>query len=565
MILKTPGPASRGARRLAVGALAGLLLAGCLGGGGDDASGEKQAAEEDTSLPMADVHAAERADVRDGGTLRLGITSFPAQFNPVHSDGVASTAPQILEPTLGSAVRVGPDGSWTVDTDYASSVEVVDKDPLTVRVELNRRAVWQGGTPITSADMVAWVDAMQDDEFAAAPSPVYDLVDSVEPDGKFAYEVEFKEPTADWPTAVYPTLPKAYTKSVKTFNRGLVAKAPSANGPYVVTEIERRTGTITLERNPRWWGEPGRLDSIVWRIGDEDVLAQAFIAGELESAPVTPANREALAKADVRAALGSEWSHLTINGGTGALADADVRRAVMLAVDAEGIVADTSKRYGVEAVPMDSVVLLPGQVGHPAGKPVTRDLARAEKLLAKAGWRRKDGAGPALRKGKPLTLSLPVPDTRSGAVQRAEAIAEDLAEIGIRVKVTTVPGPTFFEKVVIPLDFDLTTFAWGVRPFDLADTRRLFTPIDSPMNFTGKASKAIGQAFDDAIAELDDDARARQVAEIDEVARAQASIMPLAVVPQVLAVDPTVRNYGPAALADTDWTEVGFAAKKKGD
>ena len=561
MILKTPGPASRGARRLAVGALASVLLAGCFGGGGDDEAPEKKAAE-DTSLPMADLHPAEADAVRDGGTLRLGVSSFPANFNPVHTDGVASTAPQILDPTLGSAVRVAEDGSWSTDPDYATSVEITDRDPLTVRVELNRDAVWQGGTPITSADMVSWVDALQDDDYASAAPPVYDLVEAVEPDGKFAYDVVFEEPTADWPAAVYPTLPKAHTKSADTFNRGMAAKAPSANGPYVVSRIERRTGTITLERNPRWWGRTPRLDSIVWRIGEEDVLAQAFLAGELESAPVTPATRADLAKADLRASRGSDWSHLTMNGGAGPLEDADVRRAVTLAIDSAGIVADTSKHYGVETDPMTSVVLLPGQVGFEDTAPIARNVAKAQKLLARAGWRRKEASGPVLRKGRPLVLTLPVPDTGSGAVQRAEAIAEDLAEVGVRVKVTKVPGATFFQKVVIPLDFDLTTFAWQARPFDLADVKRLFTPIDSPMNFTGKSSKATGKAFDRAIEELDDAKRADAIAEVDTVARAQASIMPLAVIPEVLAVDPRVRNFGPAALAGLDWTSVGFAAKK---
>ncbi|WP_286930678.1 MULTISPECIES: ABC transporter family substrate-binding protein [Aeromicrobium] len=561
MIPKTPGPASRGARRLAVGALAGLLLAGCLGGGDDDAAPEKKPAE-DTSLPMSDLRPAEADEVRDGGTLRLGVSSFPANFNPVHTDGVASTAPQILDPTLGGAVRVAEDGSWSADPDYATSIEVTDRDPLTVRVELNRKAVWQGGTAITSADMVAWVAALQDDDYAAAAPPVYDLVEAVEPDGKFAYDVVFEEPTADWPAAVYPTLPKAHTKSADRFNRGMAAKAPSANGPYLVSKIERRTGTITLERNPRWWGRAPRLDSIVWRIGEEDVLAQAFLAGELESAPVTPATRADLAKADLRASRGSEWSHLTINGGAGPLEDADVRRAVTLAVDSAGIVADTSKRYGVPTDPMTSVALLPGQVGYRDTAPIARDVAKAQKLLARAGWRRKDGTGPVVRKGRPLVLSLPVPDTRSGAVQRAEAIAEDLAEVGVRVKVTTVPGATFFEKFVIPLKFDLTTFAWQVGPFDLGDTKRLFTPIDSPMNFTGKSSKATGKAFDAAIEELDDAKRAGAIAEVDKVARAQASILPLAVMPDVQAVDPTVRNLGPSALGQLDWTTVGFAAKK---
>ncbi|MCD9154442.1 ABC transporter substrate-binding protein [Aeromicrobium duanguangcaii] len=545
-------------------ALASTLLAGCFGGG-DDSSDEKTASSQspktsaDTSLPLADVHPADDADVREGGTLRMGVASFPATFNPVHTDGVASTAPQILAPTLGSAIRVKDDGSWAVDPDYATDVDIVDRSPLTVRVELNRKAVWQGGTPITAADMVSFVDAMQDDDYAAARVPAVDAIDTVRADGDFAYEVVFDEPTADWPAAVYPTLPKAYTRSVKTFNRGLTAKAPSANGPFIVSGIERKTGTITLERNPRWWGAPPKLDSIVWRIGADDVLAAAHVAGELEAAPVTPANRKALADTDLRASLGSEWSQLTINGGNGPLADADVRRAVMLAVDSAAVVKDTSKRYGVTTVPMSSVVLLPGQVGDPRTKPLARNVDRATALLARAGWKREGGKGLVRRKGRPLTLTLPVPETRSGAVERARTIAKDLAEVGVQVKVKQVPGATFFEKVVIPLDFDLTTFTWSVEPFGLGEVKRLFTPIDSPLNFTGKSSKATAKAFDAAIEQLDQKKRAAAIAKVDKVTRAQASIMPLAVVPEVLAVDPEVRNFGPAALADLDWTRVGFA------
>jgi peptide/nickel transport system substrate-binding protein len=561
VIRQSPGPASRGARRLAVGALVGLLLAGCFGDDNDDPTDHGSTkASADRASPMADLRPAKASELDFGGTLRIGIGSFPATFNPVHTAGVASTAPQILDPTLGDAVRVEEDGSWVVNPDYATNVEVTSRDPLTVRVSLNRLAVWQGGTPITSTDMVSFIAAMQDDDYAAATAPVIDLVDEVRPAGAFEYEVVFEEPTADWPAAIYPTLPKAYTKSAKTFNRGLTAKAPSSNGPYLVTTIERRTGTITLERNPRWWGSRPRLDSIVWRIGDEDVLAAAHVAGELESAPLSPANRAVLADADLRASRGSEWSHLTINGGTGPLADADVRRAVTLAVDAPGIVSDTSKRYGVAADAMDSVVLLPGQVGYRRSKPVVRNVDRAQRLLARAGWKRQGGKGPVRRDGDPLTLTLPVPDSRSGAVQRAESIAEDLAEVGVRVKVSRVPAAAFFDRFVIPLKFDLTTFSWPVEPFDLGDVKRLFTPIDSPMNFTGKSSKAMGRSFDRAIGELSDDKRAAAIREIDDVARGQASIMPLAVVPEVLAVDPDVRNYGPTALQDIDWTVVGLAA-----
>ncbi len=562
MILKTPGPAFRGARRFAVGALVALLLAGCIENidGGGDPDDEVSL---DEALPMSMVKAVDADQVADGGTLRIGISSFPATFNPVHADGVASTAPQILAPTLGTAVRVGDDGQWTVDKDYATSVEVIELRPLSVRVELNRNAVWQGGTPITSADMVAYVDAMQDDQYAAAAPPVFDDIERVVPDGDFAYVVEYDDPNADWPAAVYPTLPKAFTKSATMFNEGLTAKAPSANGPFLVSSIERATGTITLHRNPRWWGEQSKLDEIVWRVGEDSVTAAAFKANELEATAVTPTNLAELKDQDLRASRGSEWSQLTLNGGTGPLADADVRRAVMLAVDREAIVDATSARQGARADLMDSVLLLPGQAGSRTGQVPGRDPFAAVKLLEEAGWvRADDGTGPAMREGEQLTLDLPVPDTRTGAVERAEAIAGDLADIGIKVNVTQVPGDTYFDDVVIPLDFDLATFAWQVAPFDISDVKRLFTPIDSPLNFTGKASQAITVAFNQAIKELDHALLPERLAKVDEVARAQASILPLAVIPNVMAIDPKVVNYGPTALADLDWTIVGFKAEQ---
>lgn len=558
------GPASGGARRLAFLVVVCLLLGGCFGSDDDKAAAEPAG---ETSVPAADLHPADASSLRDGGTLRIGVESFPASFNPVHADGVNSTAPQILAPTLGSAVKVADDGTWRVDPDYASSVEVADEDPLTVRVELNPKAVWQGGTPITSADMVSFADAMQDEAFAAAAPAAFDDVDSVKPDGRFAYDVVFDKPNAEWASAVYPSLPKAFTSSPEIFNSTLATQAPSSNGPFRVASIERKTGTITLERNPRWWGQAPRLTSIVFRIGEADVLAAAFTAGELDAVPVTPENLSALSDVDapMRVSAGSDWSHLTINGGSGPLADANVRRAVWAAVDADAIVEATGKRYGAQAARMDTVVLLPGQVGHRSPPRSGRNLKLATSFLRQAGWKRSGDTGTVMKDGKPLTLRLPVPDTMTGVVQRAEQISANLAEVGIDAKVTEVPGASFFARVVIPLDFDLTTFTWRGSAFPLGSTKPLFTPIDSPLNFTGKASDAMTEAFDDAIGTLNAGKRAGKIAQIEQVGRGQASIMPLAVAPRVMAVASGLANYGPTTLAELDWTRVGFTAASSGD
>src|SRR5690606_34837881 len=99
------------------------------------------------------------------------------------------------------------------------------------------------------------------------------------------------------------------------------------------------------------------LESIVWRIGDPEVLAKAFLAGELDATPVLPANLGALAEEDLRSSISADWTHLTINGGTGPLSEPEVRRAVVAAVDDDEIVAEASRRHGVETVTRDSLVL----------------------------------------------------------------------------------------------------------------------------------------------------------------------------------------------------------------
>src|SRR5690606_35614393 len=123
-------------------------------------------------------------------------------------------------------------------------------------------------------------------------------------------------------------------------------------------------------------------------------------------------------------------------GGTGPLSEPEVRRAVVAAVDVDEIVAEASRRHGVETVTRDSLVLAPGQLGHESTPP-RRRLDEARSLLREAGW--KPGDDGVMRRGKQrLSLRFPVPQTRSGAAERARLIAENLAEVGIEVEVEPV-------------------------------------------------------------------------------------------------------------------------------
>jgi len=545
-----------------------LVLSGCSLLSGDDdppAAKKPSASPAATVLPSTAWRTADVADVADGGTLRLAATTLPTNFNPLQSDAASSDAAEILAPTTGSAVRITADGGWQVDPSYAESVEVTDEDPLTIEVKLNPRAVWEGGTSITAKDMVAFWKAQNgsDASYQVISTDGYDDIASVEPgDDKFSYTVTFSRPTAEWPLYVYPRLAANVSSSPKLFNEAFRTRAISSNGPFVVTSIDTRTGVITQKRNPRWWGPTPKLDTITWNVADPKLQAEAYVNDELDAVDLQASTYDiAKGTGTVQRAAGVEWSQVTLNGGSGPLADVDVRRAVAQAIDREPIAATAASALGAPAAPLGSLLLVPGQKGYQDSSAVIgHDPDAARALLVKAGY--VEGADQMFSKdGAPLELTMPVPEDTPTNTARANAIAKDLQAVGIAVTLKPVPADTFFDEVVIPLDFDLVTFVRRASPFPIAAAEPYFFPLDSAQNYTGVGTARLGTGFSTVLGTLDDELRLKRVAKLDEWLFDDVPVVPLAVTPLAVGVRNRLVNYGAAQFQQPDWTTVGFTAR----
>lgn len=101
----------------------GLVLSGC--------SAVDITAPEGTAAvgTASDINPQDPARLRDGGNLRLSMTQFPPNFNPLHIDGNLAENAAMLKATMPRAFIIGPDGSATVDTDYFTSVELTGTNP----------------------------------------------------------------------------------------------------------------------------------------------------------------------------------------------------------------------------------------------------------------------------------------------------------------------------------------------------------------------------------------------------------------------------------------------------
>ena len=115
-------------------------------------------------------------------------------------------------------------------------------------------------------------------------------------------------------------------------------------GPFEVGTYDDAAGFVELVPSDTWWGEPPLLDSIQFTVISPDAVPQAFANNEIDAFDIGPdPNGYALAfntpGAEIRAAAGPNWRHVTLNSGPngGLIQDQVVRQAIQMSLDRAAI------------------------------------------------------------------------------------------------------------------------------------------------------------------------------------------------------------------------------------
>ncbi|WP_432129777.1 ABC transporter substrate-binding protein [Streptomyces tendae] len=275
-----PRAVMRSVAFLTAGVLAVPALAGCTS---EDPSGKP--------LAEQDVAAAGRASVSDGGTLRWAVDSVPDTLNAFQSDADATTT-RVAQAVLPSMFRMDEAGSPVRNPDYLESAEVVDTEPKQVVVyKLNQQAVWSDGREIGAADFAAQWRALsgKDSAYWTARNAGYDRIEKIERGANdLEVKVTFSRPYADWKALFTPLYPKDVTGTPDAFNDGARRALKVSAGPFAVKKVDTKGDQVVLTGNPRWWGEPAKLDQIVLRAVPRDERVSELVAGELDLAEIDP-------------------------------------------------------------------------------------------------------------------------------------------------------------------------------------------------------------------------------------------------------------------------------------
>lgn len=277
---------------LTTGVLTIPVLAGCSSGSEETSRGVPQ-----------DIAPAARQAVSDGATVNWAVDAVPATFNAFQADADSATT-RITGALLPALFPMDASGQPKLNPDYLESAKIIEREPKQVVLyKLNQQAVWSDGREIGAPDFVAQWRALRgkDSAFWTARNSGYERIEKIERGADdLQVRVTFSKPYADWRSLFSPLYPKEITGSPDAFNDGARTTLKNTAGPFVLRSVSKSKGTVTLARNPRWWGDKAKLDTLVFRAVAAGDRTQALADGTVDVADIdaSAADRITLARRD---------------------------------------------------------------------------------------------------------------------------------------------------------------------------------------------------------------------------------------------------------------------------
>lgn len=375
-----------------------------------------------------------------GGTYVEGAIGAPTTLNPL----LARTQSErdLARLLFRGLTRV--DGSGTPQPDLAESWTVSD-DGLTYTFTLRPNATWHDGQPVTAQDVRFTVGLVQDPDFPGDDALARfwrGVTVSVLSERVVVFQL--LEPFAPFPTyATLPIVPRHRLGGVlaRELADDPFSTHPVGSGPFRFHEMGGDPLAVTLRANDAFYGGRPYLDEVVIQYyPDVPALLTALQQGRVQGTGALPADQVlrpgALPKGMV--VYGSPmagYTALFLNLRDPLFASVDVRRALDLALDRERIVQGalgTHAEVGVGPIPATSWAFGPPGLLH--------DPNAARDLLEAAGWTDSDGDGVRDRAGARLSFSLLVNDDDPARLAVAQALVDQLQEIGVQVSVRAMPA-----------------------------------------------------------------------------------------------------------------------------
>jgi len=289
--------------------------------------------------------------------------------------------------------------------------------------KLRKGVRFHDGTPLTSKDVIASFKRILTDK-ASLQAPNLANVKEMDAPDDYSFIVTLKQLDAN---ALEDINGRVIIKQIAAEKMGELDNRPVGTGPFKFTSWER-SGQFVVRRNDGYWGQPARIDEVVYRAIQEDSARIAALeAGQVDVISNIPPHEVARLKSNPRLRVqqvqGLRPIFLVLSPAYKPLDNLKVRRAITHAIDRERIIKHILEG---NAFPL-SGLLSPQVFGYePGAKAFPYDPDKAKQLLSEAGFANGfeiDYYSPTGRYPKDREVAL--------------VIVEQLARVGIKANLKT--------------------------------------------------------------------------------------------------------------------------------
>lgn len=423
------------------------------------------------------------------GTLVFAATGQPDILFPIMTQSGVSG--DIVDQMFLKLADIGMSENTIGDKDFEPNLarSWTWEDSLTLVFHLDPRARWHDGAPVTAADVAFTFGAYTDPKVNAPARAAVRSIASVTARDSLTAVFTFRTAYAEmFFDAVFHMriLPQHLLAALPREQWGSAAfgQHPVGDGPYRFVEWKAGESVELAADSTFFLGRP-HIRRLIWRFAPEqEVALTQMIAGEadaLEFLGPPPSVERAKQATQIKlypypaTAYGYLAFNFRANGDTTRphpiLADADVRRALFMAVDREKLFQSVWGDFGkVPPGPMPRIWSIWDSTLHAP----PYDTTQAAALLTARGWRDSDGDGIRDRGGRKLAFHLLVLTTSGVRKQYARLLQEQFRAIGAQVEIDEVDN-TVMEERGKAGKFDAALASWRTDPAPSASVAQTWT------------------------------------------------------------------------------------------
>jgi peptide/nickel transport system substrate-binding protein len=289
--------------------------------------------------------------------------------------------------------------------------------------KLRKNIRFHDGTPFTSKDVIASFKRILTDKQSLQAPNLQNLKEMDAPD-ELNVTLTLKKSDAN---ALEDINNRVIMKQAVAEKMGEADNPPIGTGPFTFVSWDR-SGQFVIRRNNQYWGQPAKVDEIIYKTVQEDAARIAALeAGQVDLISNIPPHEVARLKAHSRIRVqqvqGLRPIFLVLSPAYKPLDNLKVRRAITHAIDRDRIIKHVLEG---NAYPL-SGLLSPQVFGYePNAKAYPYDLEKAKQLLTEAGFANGfeiDYYSPTGRYPKDREV--------------AQVIVEQLSKVGIKANLKT--------------------------------------------------------------------------------------------------------------------------------